>query len=67
MRTNIVLDDELIKEAFKFSDVKTKKDLVNLALKEFIDSHKRKNLMDLHGNIVFEEGYDYKALREGKL
>ena len=66
MRTNINLDDELLIEAFKFTDIKTKKDLVNLALKEFIDSHKRKNLMDLRGNIVYEDGYDYKSLREGK-
>ena len=32
MRTNIVLDDNLLKKAFKYTDVSTKKDLVNLAL-----------------------------------
>jgi len=36
MRTNIVLDDRLIKEALKLSRTKTKKELVNLDLKEFI-------------------------------
>ena len=40
MRTNIVLDDQLIAEAFKYSTVKTKSKLVNLALKEFV-SHSR--------------------------
>jgi len=66
MRTNIVLDDSLVKEALKLSRVKTKKDLVNQALKEFIENRKRLNLMDLFGKIEFAKNYNYKALREGK-
>jgi len=53
MRTNIVLDDSLIKEALKLSRVKTKKELVNQALKEFVENRKRLNLMDLSGKIEF--------------
>ena len=30
MRTNIVLDDELVEEAFRHSDAKTKRELVDL-------------------------------------
>ena len=66
MRTNIVLDDSLIKEALKLSRVKTKKELVNQALKEFVENRKRLNLMDLAGKIEFAKNYNYKALREGK-
>jgi len=66
MRTNIVLDDSLIKEALKLSRVKTKKELVNQALKEFVENRKRLNLMDLSGKIEFAKNYNYKALREGK-
>jgi Arc/MetJ family transcription regulator len=66
MRTNIVLDDKLVKEAFKLSRVKTKKELVSQALKEFIENRKRLNLMDLAGKIEFAKGYDYKTLRIGK-
>ena len=66
MRTNIVLDDSLIKEALRLSRMKTKKELVNQALKEFVDSRKRLNLMDLAGRIGFAKGYNYKALRIGK-
>ena len=33
MRTNIVIDDELLNEAFSVSSVKTKKDLIHEALK----------------------------------
>jgi Arc/MetJ family transcription regulator len=63
MRTNIVLDDTLVKEAFRYTLVRTKKDLVEVALKEFVQNHSKKDLRDLRGKIKFSEGYDYKALR----
>lgn len=66
MRTNIDIEETLLNEAFKFTDIKTKKELINLALKEFIEIHKKKNLMDLKGKISFSEDYDYKKMREGK-
>ena len=66
MRTNIVLDDNLIKEAIKLSGLKTKKELIHLALKEFVENKRRLNLLDLEGKIEFAEGYDYKKLREAK-
>jgi Arc/MetJ family transcription regulator len=66
MRTNIVLDDRLVKEALKLTRVKTKKELVNQALKEFVENRKRLNLMDLFGKVEFAKNYNYKALREGK-
>jgi len=66
MRTNIVLDDSLVKEALKLSRAKTKKEVVNQALKEFVENRKRLNLMDLFGKIEFAKNYNYKALREGK-
>jgi len=64
MRTNIVLEDELVKEAFRFSSAKTKKDLIHQALKEFVENHNRANLMELKGKIEFSDGYDHKKLRE---
>ena len=64
MRTNIVLDDNLVAEAFKYSPAKTKKELVHIALREFVDRKRRLNLMDLEGKIEFEERYDYKKMRE---
>ncbi len=65
MRTNIVLDDDLIEEAFKYAGVKTKKELIQIALQEYIDNHKKKNLIDLKGKINFSDQYDYKKMREG--
>ncbi|OHD13339.1 MAG: hypothetical protein A2086_14705 [Spirochaetes bacterium GWD1_27_9] len=64
MRTNIVLDDNLVNEALKYSDIKTKKAIINLALKEFVENKKKKNLLDLVGKIEFDNDYDYKKARE---
>lgn len=63
MRTNIEIDDQLIEEAFKLTNVRTKKELVHLALEELIKAKKKKDLLDLAGKIEFHEGYDYKSLR----
>ena len=66
MRTNILLDDVLVEEAFKFSpSIKTKKELVETALKEYIQNRKLKDIRELKGKIQFSENYDYKAMRRG--
>ena len=66
MRTNIVLDEALVEEAMALSGVKTKKELVSKALREFIATRRRLNLLDLDGKIEFAKEYDHKSLREGK-
>ena len=63
MRTNIEIDDKLMEEAFGLTNLRTKKELVHLALQEFIKAKKKKDLLDLSGKIKFHEGYDYKSLR----
>ena len=64
VRTNIVLDDELMKEAFAVSKAKTKKDLIHEALKELIRLKKHKDLTELSGRIAFYQGFDHKELRK---
>lgn len=63
MRTNIELNDSLVKEAFKYAEVKTKKELIDLSLKEFITNRKRMDLSEIKGKIRFADDYDYKAAR----
>ena len=65
MRTNIVLDDELVKKAFKHSSARTKKELVHEALEELISARARRDLRDLRGKISFARNYDHKKLRRG--
>ena len=64
MRTNIVLDDDLVAEASRLTGIKTKRKLVQEALKLLIETKKRESLLPLAGKIRFAEGYDYKHLRE---
>jgi Arc/MetJ family transcription regulator len=66
MRTNIILDDNLVQEAFKYSNANTKKELIHLVLKEFVEKKRRLNLLDLEGKIEFAEDYDHKKLRESQ-
>jgi Arc/MetJ family transcription regulator len=64
MRTNILLDDDLVEEAMEVSGAHTKKDVVHLALQELVKSRKKKNLADLAGRIRFRDGFDHKAMRK---
>ena len=66
MRTNIVLDDDLLSEAIRVTGIKTKKDVVHEALRLLVATKTRKSLLDLVGKIEFAPGYDYKALRADK-
>lgn len=65
MRTNIVMDDELVEEAFRYAGVRTKRELVDLALREFVESRKRRDVRELRGRVGLHLDYDHKALREG--
>ena len=67
MRRNIVLDDVLVEEAFKYSSsIRTKKDLIETALREYVQNRKIKDLRELKGKIRFSDDYDYKKMRIGK-
>ena len=64
MRTNIVLDDQLLDEAFEVTGARTKKEVVHIALQELVKSRKKKPLTDLAGKIQFRSGFDHKAMRK---
>lgn len=65
MRTNIVLDNELLQEALRVTGLRTKRAVVHEALRTLVRVRTRRNLLDLRGKIRFAEGYDHKKLREG--
>jgi Arc/MetJ family transcription regulator len=46
MATNLAINDKLLREALEISGLRTKKDTVNLAFKEFADRHKRLNIYE---------------------
>ena len=64
MRTNIVLDDELVAEASRLTGIRTRRKLVHEALKLLIEIRKRESLLQLEGRVRFADGHDHKRLRE---
>lgn len=66
MRTNIVLNDKLVKHAQKITGVKTKREVVDLALQELINSRKRLDVRKLFAIGGIRQEYDYKSLRRGR-
>lgn len=66
MRTNVVLDDNLVEEALNLTGLKTKRELIYQALKEMVDNRKQLDLRELRGTGGFFEDYDHKSLRVGQ-
>ncbi len=63
MATNLAIDDNLLREALSISGLKTKKDTVNLALKEFVDKRKQLEIINIFGKMDPDPDYDYKKGR----
>lgn len=63
MRTNVVIDDYLLDEAFRLTKLKTKKELIKTALEELIKNRKKMDLRKIKGKINFSDDYDYKSMR----
>jgi Arc/MetJ family transcription regulator len=53
MRTNVVLDDELIAEASRLTGIKTKRQLIHEALRLLVATKKRESLLPYQGKIRF--------------
>ncbi|TVQ66063.1 MAG: type II toxin-antitoxin system VapB family antitoxin [Balneolaceae bacterium] len=51
MRTNIVIDDDLMEEAMKVSRIKTKKEAVREGLKLLIQRKKQERIRELRGKL----------------
>lgn len=64
MRTNVVIDDQLLQEAFSLTKLKTKKELIKTALEELIENRKKKDLRKIKGKIQFRDDYNYKEMRQ---
>jgi Arc/MetJ family transcription regulator len=58
MRTNIVLDDNLIERAQKLTGIKTKRDVVQEALRTLILLREQAELRSLRGKLTWEGNLD---------
>ncbi len=64
MRTNVVIEDKLVEEGLAFTGLKTKRELVNYALKELVNRKKRKAILALEGKLHWEG--NLKEMREDR-
>lgn len=54
MRTNIVIDDELIAEAMRLTGIRTKREVVDTALRTLVRLRRQRDVLTLEGKIVWE-------------
>ncbi len=58
MRTNIIIDDDLMKEALAVSGIKTKKEAVEEGLKLLIIQQKQNAIRNFRGKLSWEGNLD---------
>jgi len=63
MATNLAIDNNLLNQAQQVAHLKTKKETVNLALREFVNRRKQLEIVDLFNQMDPDENYDYKQSR----
>jgi Arc/MetJ family transcription regulator len=63
MPTNLAIDDELLEEALRVGGLRTKKDTVNEALREYIQRRRQAKIVKLFGTVEFDPRYDHKKQR----
>lgn len=54
VRTNIVLDDKLVEAGLKATGLKTRRELVDFALRELLRHKQQKKLLSLKGKVNWE-------------
>ncbi len=65
MRTNIVLDEELLTEVMRITRAKTKREAVDLALRALVAQQRQRELKALAGRELIDPDYDVRAVRSG--
>ena len=64
MRTNIVLDDKLMKDALRTTSAKTKREAVEFGLRTLVQLGRQPQARQLRGKIIWEG--DLEAMRTDK-
>jgi Arc/MetJ family transcription regulator len=64
VRTNIVLDKQLVAQGLKLTKLKTRRSLVDYALRELVRRKQQRKIMDLRGQVEWEGNLD--EMRRGR-
>jgi Arc/MetJ family transcription regulator len=54
VRTNVVLDEALVRKAMELSGIKTKREVIEEALRRFVQLHEQDRVWELFGAIEWE-------------
>lgn len=63
MRTNINLDEKLIQEAMRLARARTKREVVDLALRELVQRRRQRKLKALKGQDLIDPDYEVRTVR----
>lgn len=66
MPTNLAIDDKLLNRAVRIGSLKTKKEAVTVALKEFIERREQRKILRALGTIRFRRDWNYKKDRRSR-
>lgn len=65
MRTNVVLDDELVERAKQVTGMRTKREVIHEALRTLVRLKEQERVRELRGRLHWEGDLD--AMRESRL
>jgi len=65
MRTNIVLDDQLVAEAMRLTGIRTKREIIDEALRLLVRLERQKDVFKLQGTVSWEGNLD--AMRTARV
>lgn len=65
MRTNIVIDDELMEDVLKITGLKTKREAVEMGLKKLLELKQQEAIKNFKGKLKWEGDLD--AQRQNRL
>ena len=63
MATNVQIDPELIRDALLLGGKRTKREVIEEALREYVLRRKQQQLLSLFGTFDYDPEYDYKEQR----
>ena len=63
MATNVEIDPDLIQQALLLGGKRTKREVIEEALQEYVSRRKQQQIVSLFGTVDYDDGYDYKKQR----
>ncbi len=63
MATNVEIDPDLIRQALLLGGKRTKREVIEEALQEYVSRREQQQIMSLFGTIDYDDDYDYKKQR----